>query len=328
MKERTHYLDVAKGILILLLVMSHFSIALKWANINAGNPYFTAWYYPQPLFQVFFMQCFFIVSGLCSNFDVAPIVYIKKLWKQLLIPWLFFELVRVAYFASQGQFVRVFPGNEYTSLWFLNALFFAKIICWLIHRFFKSIITMLTVTLVLLAFGVFLNEFSFGQNILYYRQGLIGSFFVASGYFLKKHQKTYDALLKYSIFIFTAIVSLRFLHICNLPIQDANIGVQLSTTPLFLLTSLTGSFAFLWLCRIFNCNKFFEYFGRNSLIIYGLHIWPYVIIIGITSHLIGFSSQWQALIFIFTSYICEVFIMPIAIEILNTRYLRFLIGKF
>lgn len=103
MKERVHYLDVAKGILILLLLMSHFSIALKWIGVDAANPYFIPWYYPQPLFIVFFMQCFFIISGYCSNFDVDTATFFRKLLRQLIIPWLFFETCRVVYFTVQGK---------------------------------------------------------------------------------------------------------------------------------------------------------------------------------------------------------------------------------
>ena len=327
MKERIHYIDITKGILILLLVMTHLSIALKWANIDANHPYFTLWYYPQPLFQVFFMQCFFIVSGFCSNFDINFTTFIQKLGKQLLIPWIFFELIRIAVLAIQGKFSSLILP-EYTSLWFLNALIFAKLICWAIHKISKSYYAILILTLILLTAGIALNEFGCGRNIFCYKQGLIDSFFVAVGFTLKKQQRVYDVLLKFSCFIFLVIIGGRFLHLYDLPIQDAGIGVQLSTIPIFLLTSLTGSFACIWCCRRISSNKFLEYYGRNSLIIYGLHMWPYIIIISITSHFFEMETQWNTLVFLFTVYIIEVLLLLFAIELFNCKYLRFLIGRF
>lgn len=326
--ERIHYLDVAKGILILLLIMSHSSIAINWSGINPDNPNFTLWYYPQPLYIVFFMQCFFIISGLCSNFDTPPSLFFKKLSKQLLVPWLFFEIIRLIFLISQGNTVRLFPGDDFTSLWFLNALFFAKAICWGIHRVTKSIYVMLLTTIAFLILGIVLNEFCSSPNTLCYRHGLIASFFVAVGFVLKSQRRVFNTMMICSSFVFIIIIGGRFLHLYDLPVQDASISVTLSTSPLFVLTSLTGSLAFLLLCRKVNSNNLLEYFGRNSLIIYGLHMWPFVLILGTVSHFIDCSTQIGALSFILVAYICELIAISAIIELLNCRYLKFLIGKF
>lgn len=167
MKERLHYIDVAKGILILLLLISHLGIALKWCGIDDANPNFLPWQYPQPIFTCFIMQGFFIISGYCSNFDVNIPVFVKKLFRQLIIPWLFFELVRVCFFAAKGEAVPFFPDNTYTSLWFLNALAAAKTICYIIHRYIKSEYAVFFIPLALLVIGVGIHQFIGGGAIFW-----------------------------------------------------------------------------------------------------------------------------------------------------------------
>ncbi len=328
MKERLHYFDVAKGILILLMVMSHFAIALNHAGVDASNAFFLPWYYLQPLYIVFFMQCFLIISGFFSKFDLEARLFFKKLVKQLLIPWVFFEIIRVLFFALKGESENLFPAKEYSTLWFINALLFAKIICWFINQVTKSKYIMLVLTFILLLIGVILNQYSIGDNILYYKHGLMSSFFVALGYFLNKKLNLYETLLKYSGILFIIIIAGRFLHYYNLPVQDATIDVTLSTVFVFIITSLSGSLGFLFLCKKIANNRFFEYFGRNSLIIYGLHMLPFVVIIGLANKCIGLSTQMHAIIFMICTYLVELVAMILVIEVLNIKYLRIFVGKF
>lgn len=57
MKERIHWIDIAKGILILLLLIHHFRTALESNDIDISfYPFMTAW---TILFTTFFMQAFF-----------------------------------------------------------------------------------------------------------------------------------------------------------------------------------------------------------------------------------------------------------------------------
>lgn len=326
--ERIHYLDIAKGILILLLVMSHFSVAANLANVNPSNPNFTFWYLPQPLFTSFFMQCFFIISGLCANFNIKTSAFFSKMGKQLVIPWLFFEAVRVVYFVSNGKNTSLFPGEEFTSLWFLNALMIARIICWSVIRFIKSTRMMCILTLFLCVIGITLHEFKIGSNILCYQHGLIASFFVAIGYSLKSYSKHINQIFGFSLIIYICIIGGRFFHLYQVPIQDANIDVKLTSIPLFLATSLSGSFAFLFVCKKIHTTPFLEFFGRNSLTIYGLHIWPYAFLLCKLTNYINPSTQFNAILLVSTTFVLEIVLMFFAIKLLNFKYLKLLIGKY
>ncbi len=54
--KRIYYFDIAKGILILLLMFSHFGSATR--RIGVENDYFGLILRWQPYYACFFMQCF------------------------------------------------------------------------------------------------------------------------------------------------------------------------------------------------------------------------------------------------------------------------------
>lgn len=85
--NRLHYIDIAKGILILCLLVSHFGIALEKNNV--GTQFFAPILYFVPMFSVFFMQCFFIITGYCSNLNISGKSYFEKLSRQLIVPYVF-----------------------------------------------------------------------------------------------------------------------------------------------------------------------------------------------------------------------------------------------
>ena len=61
MKERIHYLDITKGVLILCLMLSHFNSATQ--RLGVEYEWFKIINYWTPFFACFFMQCFFFISG-------------------------------------------------------------------------------------------------------------------------------------------------------------------------------------------------------------------------------------------------------------------------
>lgn len=84
-KERVLWADICKGILITLLMFSH----LAWVstsqygvqNLVIGNlgRICSVW-------NCFFMSCFFMVSGMFSNFNKPFKVFIWSNFKSLIIP--------------------------------------------------------------------------------------------------------------------------------------------------------------------------------------------------------------------------------------------------
>lgn len=91
MRERVHWIDIAKGLMILGMVLNHIPIlcgsngvvlsSFPW-GMTLGNAY-----------GVFTMQSFFVLSGYTSNFDQTPSVFFIKQIKGLILPYVTFTLV-------------------------------------------------------------------------------------------------------------------------------------------------------------------------------------------------------------------------------------------
>ena len=92
MKERLHYVDVCKGLLILMVIWQHIPEFVSWAGVDSsviescGGG--SSW-----LFWGFYMQAFFLTNGFTSNFkkDFRPFLWGS--FKALLIPYIAFALI-------------------------------------------------------------------------------------------------------------------------------------------------------------------------------------------------------------------------------------------
>ena len=124
MKERIQYIDLAKGICILLVVVDHIS--------NEG--YFSAGDYPlNEIFEQMRMPLYFILSGLFFKDYAGGIKeFLLRKVNKILVPYLFFILL----FRGVGWLVRNYTGFASTGvniddiwgpLWFLRCLFLPKI---------------------------------------------------------------------------------------------------------------------------------------------------------------------------------------------------------
>ena len=248
-KERIHWVDIAKGLLILLLLVHHFCSATKGSIIpNSDFGFVWKW---QFVFTAFFMQAFLFMSGFCSNFMAPVDVFFKKLIKQLVVPFVFFELIVCVYRIPYNQYSiqAVFDywvESGGTHYWFLNALILSKVYIFIFLRFYKNESHLVLSSLILLAIAVFLNDYDIGSNFLCFRQSLGSIFFVALGFFVKNRQK----LLEKKRLMWGGIIyvfALFFLFVVlgkRPPVFTAGMGVKMISLTVFLVTSVTGIMAF------------------------------------------------------------------------------------
>lgn len=139
MKERKQHIDIAKGILILLVVMGHLPL------LQMESPYKSevlAWIENINRYYVpFYMAAFFLITGYCSNFKRNFKDFLIRNTKSILIPGLCFsilvgitEIYIIPYsqqtYLSLLEKVTLFGG----LFWFLTALFIAKIIFFFINK--------------------------------------------------------------------------------------------------------------------------------------------------------------------------------------------------
>lgn len=322
--NRLHYIDIAKGILILCLLVSHFGIALEKNNV--GTQFFAPILYFVPMFSVFFMQCFFIITGYCSNLNISGKSYFEKLSRQLIVPY-----VSLGFLNGLASHVLMPDGFHgfFTCFWFLNALVISKTIVWGLKRTIRKDGYVLLVSLFLLILGVVLNEYDIGHDYFDFRKGLIATFFVALGQMLRNSSAFSDFLRKgWLIYPLVMLACYAFHYQWNLPLQDASIKVSLLQIPLFLALTVLGSVTTLTLAKNVKKLPAIEFFGRNSIIVYCLHF-PYLCMIArqLLVRIVPSNYFVGGVMFCLT-FILELIILSLIIKLLNIYPLSILIGKY
>ena len=150
MKEvnRIAYFDIAKGMLILGLLISHFRVNCTHLGIISGFRYLDMFIIT---YSGFFMQCFFFISGFCSSFNISAKTFLSKLFRQLVLPLFFFDVINFTLNKMGVQTAyNVFTFPTYLNyLWFIRALIIAKIIVWAIRKISISDYALLGITFIL-----------------------------------------------------------------------------------------------------------------------------------------------------------------------------------
>jgi len=192
-----------------------------------------------------------------------------------------------------------------------------------------SIKAILLCSLVMLFLALLINQYNIGYNIFAIRNSLAACFFVTCGYFIKKIDKgTYERVLKMGIIIFPITIIILKIFNLQLPVLDAGVSnVGWIYLPIILIVTLSGSFACLFICKKIGKCKFFEYFGRNSIIVYGLHFIPLMSLIDYYYHLIMPYNLLTMLITIILIYVTLLFTLYCIIKLFHTPIFKWIIGE-
>ena len=331
-KERIHWIDVAKGILILFLIVHHFGSAFKLTDIPQDDYRFLmSW---QFVFTSFFMQAFFFMSGYCSSFNKEVKLFFWSLFKQLILPFIFFEILTCIYWTSdQGislnNLYHYWVNSNGTHYWFLNALIVSKLYIYIIvnSNYLSNIVILLLSSFLFLVISIILNDLDFGTNFFCIRQSLGSVFFVVLGFVAKNMNEVFEKTLKWGG-VFPCLLVVLIIQHSRPSVFTAVIGVSLQTFIVFLLTSISGVLCFLWLCRHIGIYAFIEYFGRNSLIVYCVHFIPLTVILSSMYKYLEQVSLMQRIIFVLLAYFAELSICSVLIEVFNKRPFKWIVGKY
>ncbi|MDP4272189.1 MAG: acyltransferase family protein, partial [Bacteroidota bacterium] len=204
--ERITYIDLIKGVGIILVVIGHLPIDSEFRKI---------------IFS-FHMPLFFFVSGLFHK-QKDPKDFILNKAKRLLIPYVFFFLLsefftlafdypRHIAFQSRS-FFEILNGQEYFTynvpLWFLLCLFEVSILYYFIQRYLEGNKKLQTIAvLIFSALGYGINKMSI--NIPYFLDSAFSSliFYHAGSWFYNEFKAKGDNLFKGSWNILSSKASL------------------------------------------------------------------------------------------------------------------------
>lgn len=326
--KREKYIDVLKGISILCIVLIHYEHNALCNNILI-------------FIGAFMVRTFYITSGWLSAMHPTQRTFkelIKKRWKQLGIPYmwwtgiiLLFDLILLSF----GYYNYKFIGSEiYKSiilrgigtLWFLPALFGGEILWFYISRrkiYFQCVVSIITACCIYYYIHFFEGKndmiwliirapFQTIYNIL---SAWIGIAFGYYGYIVttKYVKKRIENIIIGIAICCFAFIILNYLTIKPFPISN--------------IVSLVLPVGLLLILKHINMGKiscFFEYFGKNSLIVMVTHYSITMVLFKITiENILGLEFTG------FSTIICFFLSLPIQVLLIKivNKYIKFTLGK-
>lgn len=194
---RLSYIDICKGILIILVAFGH--IPYEIGLLGKDYPYV---FYPFntviPFYAGIYMQAFFILSGYTSNFSKPFSSFFLKNVKGILVPcFVLGTLARIIEFLLKGNFsedilpegIVIFYFCE--NLWFLWAMFLVRIMYWAVCHFTKRLSCKGVVMLLVLIIGLYIEHLCgnstsvLSYNFCFYRTAMRVGIFLWIGEAIK-----------------------------------------------------------------------------------------------------------------------------------------------
>lgn len=275
MSERKPYIDVARGGLILLVVLFHTPIILRSVGCIGETPLLDAigsFYIP------FFMPAFFVITGMCTDWDVDWKTFLAKNAKKLLLPTLLLPLCATALYCERSAWHNFCDLDSWAYAgagWFVCALMTAKLVYYGVRRlvpFGNGVLLLLAVAAVAVV-GLLLNKFFCLKNTLFYQNGMVLAFFVYVGELSKKKMDVFKGgRTAYMIGLGYIAVWLasRLAHV-DMPYVMLSVNCGYWKFPFYLCIAVMGVCLLMSLAWRIGTNRLLEFMGSHSLVIYFFH---------------------------------------------------------
>lgn len=269
-KERIHYIDVAKGLAILIVVLGHCAAT----TIGDHSRLFYTIY-------AFHMPFWFFLSGMLYNSKDWQSFFSGKV-KALLLPYLFFFILNIFSYQvlNYTDHLQLFQFVRFGGLWFLLALFYVVISYYVLDTYcfkkFQGISRKVVLTILAFSFLIVGVEGGKDLPISALSTAMVCFFFFHLGVLVRefKGNLNYQTKRDRTIVLGLSLI-LIFILAYTAPINpvpvDVNYG-RYGNKVLFLVQALLGILGFLLLAAALKKNNNIEYLGRNSLLILVLHI--------------------------------------------------------
>jgi acyltransferase len=281
-QTRENYIDMAKGIGIVLVVYGHcmrdFNVLIQWQCS-------------------FFMPLFFVLSGICYKFPQKNYFWnnIRKILKPYYLWAIFGFCIEILLYIFKGMdiqkivysFINLLFGMSIWNypLWFLVCFFVSKsvfdIIILISQKVKRIVLIQIICVIVCCLIGILMGKYARAFSFFYpfrFDTGLVMIPFLLIGNLSKPFiQKIASNNCKKNVVILLVLLGI------NLISHNYNTVVSVSSSEygnvfLFFISSISGSYFIIILCKIFSessiLDKYiniFTLFGRESMFIMCVH---------------------------------------------------------
>ncbi|PLS08465.1 acyltransferase family protein [Neobacillus cucumis] len=337
MSKRLDWLDLGKGLGMLLVMLGHADI-------------------PAPLktyIYTFHMPLFFFLSGYLYKKEKFPNlkVFLTRRTKSLILPYLSFSLIAYLWFLLLFHFGLVnYENNLLTpllgsfiaerksiwtvhtgALWFVACLFCTELLFYFIAKIgrTKKVIGFLLIISSIL--GCLYNKIV-GQPLPWNIDvAMISIGFYGAGYLYREYNRGFELFNHIQTFILLFIINVVTGYLNDVVTGERVdfYSSSLGNIPLFYLSAFSGIGAFVILVKQMKKNKVLQYIGKNSFIYLALHQKIVFFVFGllIQNSVVNFDTLLKHPIVegLLYTLITVVVLIP-AVYLIN-RYFPFLLGK-
>ena len=346
-KVRLKYLDIAKGIAVILVIISHSY------GIPFGLEYYLAAYY---------MPLFFLISGYTYKNDKPVGANIKNRFFRLLKPYAAYNALLLLLFTITGELESVpdilkaiggaiysryclyFPlgtkNNIYFfnidngAMWFLTAMFCSSVIFYLVIKYcLESKKKAIIICTSLIAITFILNQLPI---LLPWSidTAFIGAFFMIIGCYLGRNNY-FERKIDIKNACYLILIFLLYILLCYI-----NPGINMSVRNygqfeyfniiFFIIIGISGSLICIWLSKFIQkiiIGKFFEFVGKNTIVLVALHIFTLSIVENISNHILIISENNKILYLLYGYFKIFVVVVLCILFSMTVEHIKQLINK-
>jgi len=284
MDKKIGFIDVAKGIGIILVVLGHMRSTTDITVVKT-------------IILTFHMPLFFFIAGYTFNLEKyidKPIEFFKNKFKRMIVPYILFSFFLIIFLSSTKNELTIYDkmfsvlygvGTKFWTwdmipLWFLLALFCANVFFYILLKYTRvsTEIQILALALSSLVGYELSRRFSKGYCCPWsFELALIALVFMYAGWKCKTHalierMQKHKPIIKIIVFLMLAIIWI-FVIVTNGRV-DMN-ARRFSNLLEFYVGGISGSLIVIWisimLSKVNVLNKCFGLLGRNSLYILIFH---------------------------------------------------------
>lgn len=315
--SRIKYIDIAKGIGILLVVYGHSSLAFHPINALIHN---------------FHMPLFFFITGLCSDEakNTVKELFVKR-WKQLIIPCFYFTIIISTIEICLGyRHISSLSNNVPYALWFLNILFISQLIIISLWKLCKN----KNIRYIFVIISLICWYFASLHDQLPYSLHAIpaGCFFIALGNMWKRKytfSQNNTQLIIQTLLLFCILCILTYIFKCQINLYS-NILIHPTIS---YIAAIIGIYFILFLSFWIHQTKKYKIesilieLGQNSLTIMLLHQFiMYLCRSTLKVYITEKNNLIPDLIYRITETTITILLLVFLIPIINKK-IKFLIGK-
>lgn len=329
-KKRIEYIDIAKALLILCLLYGHMFMVARFQGYD--DPVRNTLSKFVVIYATFFMQAFFIITGLCSSFNKKFGEYLWNNIKTILIPGVTLVII-------DRYLYNILPGNpfEHTPTafewlttggpWFIFALFEAKLIYWAINKLAAKWQLLIICPLAIICLA--LARYRITENYLWYQHTLMMLPYLCFGNLAKKYMDKVDKILPKVAIAGGLLLLVEYFANIPMPHLDYDVSVSMLSFPVHVVNVFAGTFLILWVSKLIGKNQVLLSIGKGTLLIYLMNECVLKAVLQMLSPVYDARNTFACLSYYFATYVLVAAIFYILIRVVyGTKYLSWIVGKY